>query len=375
MNSTNIQNKDVILIVDDNITNLQIAITMLKEENYEVAIAANRSEAEQTIGFMKPNLILMDVMMPETDGFEFCRILKSDPVTEGIPVVFLTSLRQTEDVVKGFNAGGADFISKPFKKEELLARIKNVLDLKKSQDIILNQNVELKKLITDRNGIIEITAHDLNNPLQAILGMSELLELKDCRVEQQELKNIIGTIKNASKKAIQIIRDLKEIHNLEGGLTDLVFSTFDIFRVIGDLKQEYELIAHQKNISIEIESNIDEYIIVSDENKFLRIIDNILSNAIKFSPKNKLIKIRINKIENVANRNVKIEIIDEGPGITEQDKPYIFTKYAKLTNKPTGGETSTGLGLSIVKLIADKLDFHVDFISSFDKGSNFYIEI
>lgn len=358
----------IIMIVDDNIKNLELAVTLLQLYKYEIAVANSGKEAIEILNEVTPDLILLDIMMPEMDGYEVCKTIKSNPKYKNIPVLFLTAKSETEDIVKGFEAGGVDFIKKPFKQEELLIRIKNHLELKRASDIILSQNQE-------KNALLSITAHDLKNPLQAILGLMDILERQHNNLSPDDFIEIVRAIKYSTKTAIHITKDLLDVHAFEEGKIFIKNSVFNIYDVINDIIDNYKFSASDKHINIHFNSDCSSYLINADKSKTERIFDNLISNAIKFTNKNKNIWINIYSKHNTqSNLEQVITVIkDEGPGLTDEDKKNLFKKFAKLSAKPTGGETSSGLGLSIVKKLVEAMNGSVWCESIHGSGASFFV--
>lgn len=352
-----------ILIVDDNYKNIELAVSLLQGENYEIAIAGSGEEAFFIIDEFKPDLILLDVMMPEMDGFEVCQKLKSNSTLKDIPVVFLTAKSDLEDILQGFRLGGVDYIKKPFNQDELLMRVKTHVDLKKAMELVKCQNNE-------KSALLSITAHDLKNPLQAIWGLVDIVETKYDELNKTDVLEILNNIKASTKTAISITKDLLDLHKYESGKFNLKLIDFDYESLLLRIIAINSSIANSKNIKLNFTKDAESITIINaDKTKFERVFDNLISNAIKFSEKNTSIIIRI---LNRGNQSI-ISIKDEGPGFTDKDKELVFTKFAKLSAKPTGGETSNGLGLSIVKLLVEAMNGTVDFKSEVGVGTEFFV--
>jgi len=367
MMENSLLNKDIqvrrILIVDDNYKNIELAVSLLQSEDYEIAIANSGGNALEILQEFVPDLILLDVMMPEMDGFEVCSKLKQNHKFKDIPVIFLTAKSELDDILQGFRVGGVDYIKKPFNQDELLMRVKTHVDLKKASELVRVQNEE-------QSALMSITAHDLKNPLQAIWGLLDVLESKLDILEKEEILEILLDIKSSTKTAIHITKDILDLHKYESGKFNFKLTSISILDLITPMLDLYNRIAKDKGIRIHFENTCQNTIALLDKNKFERIIDNLVSNAIKFSPFDANIFI---KIFNESN-NLVISIKDEGPGLTEKDKELAFKKFAKLSAKPTGGETSSGLGLSIVKLLVEAMGGTVGFNTELNTGAEFIVQ-
>lgn len=358
-----IENNRKVLIVDDNYKNIELAVSLLQEENYEIAIAGSGIEALSVIKEFSPDLVLLDVMMPEMDGFEVCRNLKSDLKYKDIPVIFLTAKSEMDDMLNGFRAGGVDYIKKPFNQEELLMRVKTHVDLKKSLELLQYHNKE-------KSALLSITAHDLKNPLQAIWGLVDVIESKYDTLNTEEIFDIIYNIKNATKTAISITKDLLDLHKYESRIFNFKLNDFDCESLVKKVISYNTGIAMEKNINIHYSKELDvRSDIYADKGKFERIIDNLISNAVKFSEKGTNVFVKIYN----DYKNTIISIRDEGPGFTDKDKELIFRKFAKLSAKPTAGETSSGLGLSIVKLLVEAMNGSIEYKTEVGVGTEFFV--
>jgi two-component system sensor histidine kinase/response regulator len=367
--------QDKILIVDDNLTNLEIAQKFLNLANYLVFTAKSGFEALELIKNHKPELILLDIMMPGLTGFDVCKIIKSNIDTADIPVIFLTALNQSDDLLKGFELGAVDYITKPFSKNIFLTRVKNQLELIRKNKIIICQNNSLKKLNEDKNGLLEITAHDLKNPLQVILSASELLIRNINLKENPKANEMIDSIVFSAKKGINIIQDLLEVQALEEGKMKTELSVFDARDVIIKLVDDYLFIANSKQIQLIYEECDEPCLMLSDFRKLSRIVDNLLSNAMKYSPANTRVTLKCSLVDDGnEDKSIYITVKDEGPGFSDEDLPKIFSKFSKLSARPTADESSTGLGLSIVKKLTELLDGIISFDTVPGKGSIFHVE-
>ncbi len=356
-------NSGKILIVDDNLKNIELAVSLLQSENYEIAIANSGSDALEMLKEFLPDLILLDIMMPEMDGYEVCQRIKGQEMYKDIPILFLTAKTEPEDIIKGFKSGGVDYIKKPFNQDELIVRVGTHINLKHSLDKVVKQNEE-------KTALLSITAHDLKNPLQAIWGLLDILEIKIDRLEKEEILEIIYDIKNSTKTAIHITKDLLDLHKYEAGKFNLLVTTFSPFDILMNLIDQYQRISDEKQIRILLKNEIDDVSIYADKNKVERVLENLISNAVKFSPFNTKITISLK----LKPKSLVISIKDEGPGLSDSDKKQLFKKFAKLSAKPTGGETSSGLGLSIVKLLTEAMGGSVYCISEFGNGAEFFVE-
>ena len=374
LKKANNENKKLIFIVDDQERNLEVLGTLLRSNNYNVMIASGGHEALAMVTKKLPDLILLDIMMPRMDGYEVCQKLKEGELTKDIPIIFLTAKTETEDLVKGFRIGGLDYITKPFSNEELLVRINNHLELKHSKDIILRQNEELKKLNKEKNEFLRIAAHDLKNPLFTVKGFSQLITKKNQTLELSDIKDYATYITATADQCLQIIINLLDVNAIEEGLMKLSFSRFDLNNIMQDVCEGYNLKASEKDIKLHFTKTDGPNPVTADINKVKQIADNLVSNAVKFSPHGKNIFIEAFRNTKGAQEFAGFSVKDEGPGISEEDKEMLFMKFAKLSAQPTGEENSTGLGLSIVKSLVEAMDGRVWCESEEGQGAKFLVE-
>ncbi len=374
--SANGEKNTLVLVIDDQVENIRVLINILREYNYKTAVATNGREALEFVEKTLPDIILLDIMMPGMDGYEVCRKLKENPATREIPVIFLTALNTINDMVKGFEVGGIDYISKPFKQEELLVRMKTHIDLRNSQKIIEEQNKRLVKINNEKNEIMSLVAHDLKNPINTIIGFAKLVAKQKNKLENDEIGEYLTDIKVSAETMFQIVNNLLDINSLEEGKMNFYFSQFNVDDVIAGHIDQFRVYAEEKNIEILFEAAAENKMITSDINKFRQIFDNLLSNAVKFTPHGRKVYVRtFTENDETNGEKINFSIRDEGPGISEEDQKLIFSKFAKLSARPTGNENSTGLGLSIVKKLLENLEGEIEFRSRLNEGTEFVVKI
>jgi two-component system, sensor histidine kinase and response regulator len=373
---TDKRDKPIILVVDDLVDNLQAIGNTLLSNGYEVAMAMDGKKAVEITQTILPDLILLDIAMPEMDGFEVCKFLKSQPSTKDIPIIFLTAQKDMENVVKGFKMGAVDYMIKPVKREESLARIKTHLDLKFSREIILKQNEMLKKMIKEKDEFLALASTDLRNPINDIRGNNDLIKKIGLVNNLKELKEYSNNIDNSTKTMMNIINDLLYLNDIEQGKIKSLLKSFNIDLLIHKVIKEFEHYAKLKRINITFDSLLERnFLISSDQDKTEVILTKLISNAIKFSTFYKNVQIRTEQIEEMGKNLVLIQIIDNGVGMTQEDLELIFTKFAKLSSKPTNNESSAGLGLSIAKALVDEIGGKIWFESIHGKGTTAFVTL
>ncbi len=369
--------KPLILLVDSNLSKLRKIGNYLKSKNFDVAVVQEGKTALESAINIKPDLILLDLILSDMDGYEVCEILTSNANTKDIPIIFFSKESATENIIQGLQLGAVDFIHIEDGEAELLARINTHLKLKKYTEELEESNKQLKVLIEELNKLNEekdeflgIAAHDLKNPINNIALIAKILSSDD-NLKIEDIKGFANDILISAERMLELIKNLLDINKIERGELVLKPISFDIIDTIKFIVSCYYEKAKDKNVQIQTELTNKSINILADPNAVAQILDNLLSNAIKYSPFDGQI---IVKLTNHKDK-VIISIKDEGPGFTDEDKSNLFKKFARLSAQPTAGENSTGLGLSIVKKLVDAINANISLISSQGEGANFIITI
>jgi signal transduction histidine kinase len=331
-----------ILVVDDDRVNLRIIGGILRHEGYEISEASSGEEALEAYAGHRPNLVLLDVIMPGIDGFQTCRSLKKTYGDMSAPVIFITAKSEADDIVMGFDAGGVDYLTKPFRPKEVLARIRTHL----SNQLLVEQ---LSKANAAKDRFLGMCAHDLRNPLSSIRGLAELMNENAVGVLTDEQREIVHTIHGASQSMLQLVNELLDVATIEAGHLKLAKEPTRIADVVERAVHLSNIEAAKKNTRIEMVNTTANPMIDIDRNKIRQVVDNLISNAVKYSPRGSVITVQVNEDESGAGFSVK----DNGPGIPDGERHKLFKDYGRLSTQPTGGEKSTGLGLAICRKIVE----------------------
>ncbi len=359
----------LILVVDDLQQNIQVVGTMLREAGYSIMPATNGTAALQRVQKKLPDLILLDLMMPEMDGLEVCRRLKADPVTQPIPIIFLTASNEMSHLVQGLAAGAVDYVTKPFNPPELLARVRTHLELKHARDTIVRYGQELRRLNEEKNEFMGIAAHDLRSPLGTINGFAELI-LDDATMARPEVEDSARRIRDTATRMAEMVQNLLDANRIERGEMELKLAPTDLGALVASVVDAQRSRALAKSQTLRLESLTGPVPAVIDPSVTIQVIENLVSNAVKYSPPGKNIFVRLLQ----PAEAVRCEVQDEGPGLSAEDQKKLFGKFARLSAKPTGGEHSTGLGLSIVKKMVEAMDGKVWCESELGKGATFVVQ-
>lgn len=341
-----------ILVVDDVSQNLQVIGSTLKSKGFSIALANNGAQAIAVAKSRNPDLILLDIQMPEMDGFKVCELLKSSDETKDIPVIFLTALNDKNDIVKGFDSGGVDYITKPFNQQELIARIVNHLELRHSKLIIENQNKDLIKSNQDKDKFLSIIAHDLKSPFNGLLGIAEILANEFDSLKTEEAKEFSKSLYDSLKSQYKFLEELLEWGRYQRGTIQFNPREFNIIVDISDSIGLLRSNADSKHISVGIDVD-EELLAYYDSNMVYTILRNLVSNAIKFTPVGGSIIIS-SAIYNQDDNYVIVSVADTGVGMDEDDKAKLFRIDTVFTKMGTNNEKGTGLGLILCKEFAER---------------------
>jgi two-component system, sensor histidine kinase and response regulator len=364
-----------ILVVDDVEENTYIVSTILKSAGYTPLVANSGKEAIRIAETQHPDLVLLDINMPEMNGYEVSRYFKAQEAIADIPIVFLTVHADTESIAKAFDTGAVDYLTKPFKKAELLARVKVHIALRQAQEMLEDQNARLQRLNDEKNEFLGIAAHDLKNPLSSIRSMAQLIRKRNSiELSDEEVDDMAYQTETSSNFMFEIITNLLDVNKIENGKLTIQSSPVDLLLSLSAVTDRYQPAALKKSISlhVDIANGYEGAKIYADPTLTIQVLDNIISNAVKYSPHGKNVWVNVESL--LVTKRIRVSVKDEGPGFTDEDKAKLFGKYARLSAKPTGGEHSTGLGLSIVKRLAEAMDTNIWCESEVGKGATFVIE-
>ncbi len=337
-----------ILLVDDDRINRRILAGILRPEGYELTEAGSGEETLEQYAARPPDLVLLDVMMPGIDGFTACRQLKEKYGDHCAPVIFITAKSESDDVVQGFAAGGVDYLPKPFRAKEVVARIRLHLQnrvLIEAQRTLVEQ---LSQANAAKNQLLGMAAHDLRNPLASIRALAGLLQEDGAGPLNVDQRDLVATIQEASQSMLTLVNELLDTSVLESGevavapvdasLGELLEKEIRLQNINAAGKSQRIVLAPGDPLPAKLRF---------DPDKLRQVINNLLSNACKFSPPDTVITVRTT----VAPGACTVAVQDQGPGVPENERHKLFQDFGRTSVRPTGGEKSTGLGLAICRRI------------------------
>lgn len=357
--------KKKILLVDDNPHNLQVIGNAIKSEEYELVFAMNGEMALKIVNENVFDLILLDISMPGINGYEVCRKLKNDKKLSEIPVIFMTAHTQPEDIVKGFEAGGVDYITKPFNTKELIQRVRTQIEIHSQRIQLKMQNKELSELNATKNKFFSIISHDLKSPFGGIHELLGILKDNLERFNSSEIKELINTLYVSASNGYKLLENLLEWSRLQTGRIQFKKENFDLMEVINSNIEINLQKANEKEINLnsKVQSPIN---ITADKQMISAVIRNLITNALKFTNRNG------NVIINCTCDNDKIEVSveDDGVGINPEQIDKIFKIEENFTSVGTEKEEGTGLGLILCKEFIDLHKGKITIQSELSKGTN-----
>lgn len=353
-----------ILIADDEPSSRETLAAFLLQEGYDLAFAVSGYELLINIDEIKPDVILLDVMMPGLDGFEVCRRLKTNKKWCHIPVVLITVLDSREDMARGLDAGADDFLSKPVSGLELQARVRSMLRIKTQFD-------ELEVSLRMREDLSNMIVHDMTNPLTAVLGYSEILKMKITKSD--ELRDI-DIILTEGMRLSSLVNDILMIAKMEADKLILNCSDIDINQLVLAAEKDLSIIAKLKHINLATELPAESQRVSIDANLFRRVLDNLILNSLKFSPAESTITVRVEYSNMEQGTCTRIKVLDEGPGISEEHRNSIFDKF-KTVGLKREGVPQTGLGLAFCKMVTEAHGGRIFVDANEPVGSVFTVEI
>lgn len=362
-----------ILIVDDTPANLQLLAGLLKERGYKVRPAPHGEVALQAASRQPPDLILLDIHMPDLDGYEVCERLKADERLRDIPVLFISALNETIDKVRAFAVGGVDYITKPFQFEEVEARVSTHLKLRTLQVELAARNRELTEVNSElrrlqelRENLTHMIIHDLRSPLAGIVGYLDLMKMKKSGLEES-MVSFIDKAGTAADRFRDMVDSVLDVSRLEAGEMKLDRAECDLVEIAQEAASILASVRGKRQVGVHAPAARVTWPV--DRALITRVLQNLVGNAMKFTPDGGSITIGIQPQDGL----VRLSVQDTGAGIPPSQHGRIFEKFGQVkSGQPRVG---TGLGLTFCKLAVEAHGGTIGVDSEVGKGSTFWFEL
>ncbi len=365
-----------ILVVDDTPANLKLLAGMLKERGYRVRPVPSGRLAMQAVQAELPDLILLDITMPEMSGYEVCEQLKAEPASRDVPVLFISALDETIDKIKAFAVGGLDYITKPFQFEEVEARVQTHLKLRRLQVEVEQQNRklqasydQLRELETLRDNLTSMVVHDLRSPLLGLTGYLEMLDTDAGPKLSVAERSILSDARDIGLVLAGMVNSLLDVSRLEQGKMPLQQTTADLdtlvqaaFSSLGSLTAQVSLVHTKQPTPLRV---------TCDAGLVTRVIANLVGNAVKFTPEGSLVTVAVER----CGAGVRFSVVDCGGGIPPEYHRKIFEKFGQVEVRQDRKMYSTGLGLTFCKLAVEAHGGEIGVESEVGKGSTFWFTL
>jgi signal transduction histidine kinase len=326
-----------ILIVDDNTNNLGVLYRYLDDEGFTVLVSQDGERAIKLAVEQQPDLILLDIMLPGIDGFEACRAIKANPASADIPVIFISALTDVQDKVRGFQAGGVDYVTKPFNQEEVLARINAHVTIKRQRE-------ELDALNATKDRLFSVIGHDLRGPFMGLLGALELLRDSANDMDADTMHELIENLYGSAEKTYHLLENLLEWSRSQQRLVEVTPAPVQLRALVEENAQVFDVAARQKSVSVHIEIPGD-LVVFADRDMISTVVRNLINNAIKFTGSDGGVTVTAEQ----RNELVLVEVEDTGIGIGAEEADRLFSVDGSFTRRGTQGEAGSGLGLLLAK--------------------------
>ncbi len=368
-----------VLLVDDIQDNLDLLEDLLDDEfntldnSYSVEFL-QASSGQEALDIISDNnnidLILLDIMMPQIDGFEVCRRIKQNNDTKDIAVIFITAKNQEDDIVNGLNIGAIDYVSKPFCEEELISRVRTQLKLSQATKRLQDSRLELIQANRLKSEFMANISHELRTPLNSIIGFSSLLSKnKTKNLDEKQLK-YLRSINTNGLHLLEMLSEVIELSKIEVGQIELNIHSVNLIALINEIVSLFQIQANERSIKLDFINNIQKNILVynTDEQKIKQVLVHLINNALKFTTRSSgIINIKLEE----DNKYFIIIVKDNGIGIDKKDFQEIFKSFNQLQMGDDKEYLGLGLGLTISKSIIEYLGGYMDLESKKNEGSIF----
>ncbi|HEY9167653.1 MAG TPA: hybrid sensor histidine kinase/response regulator [Candidatus Kryptonia bacterium] len=366
------EERQKVLAVDDAPDNLVLLDKLLKRQGFEVSCASSGKECLAKSSKDHPDLIILDVAMPEMNGFETLKHLRENELTKDIAVIILTAnSKDAKSIEEGFSLGADEYLTKPIDQDELIARVRSILRVVKAEH-------EIEQLKADFQSML---VHDLRSPLSVIIGVLELGVNGEFDQNPPEMKEFLKSALETSQKMLGLINDILDVAKLEAGKLQLNKQPNDFNASVSSAVARLKILARDKTVNLKVEQDHSIPMCEFDSGKIDQVVTNLVSNAIKFTPKDGSVIVRTyvkhfeDEIPELKGDYAALDVEDSGVGISAEEIPMIFDRYRQAKSAASSGKKGTGLGLTIVKRVTEAHGGKVFVESTLGKGTKFTVVI
>lgn len=357
-----------ILVVDDTVENLRLLSSILGARGYEVRPVTSGTLALQAAASSPPELVLLDISMPGMDGIEVCKRLKQAEELRDIPVIFLTALAETADKVRAFAAGGADYITKPFQVEEVLARVEAHLQLRRSRAALQASFDKLRRLERMRDDLTNMIVHDLRSPLGALMMTLEYMHGELQGKPGEPVDSCVQSALQAATSANRLVNDLLDVARMEEGRMPLDLQPTDLVETCREAVEMLRAWDRSRRIELATDERVEA---PCDPTLMRRVVENLVGNAIKHTASSGSIIVNVER----QGATVRIEVRDDGRGVPPEARERIFDRYTSLEARRENQYHSAGLGLTFCRLVVETHGGRIGVDGGDPVGSVFWLEL
>jgi two-component system sensor histidine kinase/response regulator len=355
-----------VLFVDDTEDNLDLLEFALKKKPITMFRASSGKECLAVAEEQQPDMIVLDIQMPEMDGFETLRRLRANPATARIPVIFLTAIkRDPQSIAEGILLGAEEYLTKPIDLEELFARVRSIYR-------VMGVQRELEQV---KSQFMAMLVHDLRTPLTIIISSIDyiLRHYANGKPLDTDSVKLMETVLASTRGMANLVNDLLDLSKYQAGQMLLTKQTITIHEMIEESLQPFLLQFKKKNIELKTDVNPELPRVEADSGKIVQLMTNLLSNAMKFTPDNGVVSIKVEKEHSTETNsdNIKVSVSDSGVGIKPEEVPLLFEQYRQVSSSTKTKEKGTGLGLAICKLIMQAHGGTITVASELNVGTTF----
>jgi len=355
-----------ILVVDDEPRNIRLLDSLLARDGYQVLNATDGPEACRRVVEDNPDLVLLDAMMPQMNGFEVCGWIRERDATALLPVVMVTALNSTEEKVRALELGADDFLSKPINRMELSAKVRALLRVRSLQEALGRKNEELRRAHALRESLVQMIVHDLKNPLTGIQAAIELM-MESHLGSNPGANRLAGSVRQSCQSMMEMILNMLDIGKMEESLNVVDAADFDLSHVIARDVDECLGMARAAEVEIVVEGSAPGPFVRADRGLVQRVIANLLNNALKHTPAGGLVTVSTAPLGN----QVEVHVGDTGEGIPAEEAARIFDKFARITGQRGATRHDRGLGLTFCRMAVEAHGGQIKVESEPGRGSRF----